>query len=475
MALVHNDYVTSTQEYGEPIKQQDIKRRRRYGRKRKSKSRQDQSNEALHITMILLPAIAGLRLIEGTSSNQRFAMSTFTNSTQNADLSCGDCPLEAGTHNTWSSRDVASFSRRRTSNIQPDRNAIYLEDGVFRSVNFISNRNEISSDAKLIDAVFNPFSANKLSESETHRTKPIHQMQQNRHLYNSQTTQYSPRPRLVIELDTSCSNSGMGNNRIDGMKGRIRSRIENREWKRMPNLQSTGFKGPTLSISLDPFAPSPSQYDNFHEQVRHDDGNAMHPAQSNIPHPGDGSTTPKHQHHHHRTNDSLLRSLLFPTAQAATTLLTQTTLLIPPLIISRRILNSTWNALVDYFRGRYFRTTFTRLERAYLRYYEFPALTRAVWRTVSQMGILMALSWVVRWWMIVALAGNGVGGPMMWIFWGGATDGGGAAAAGLDSSSIWKVGLPCQSQTTGVAMVCAIVWIGAVVGAGHACAMVVSC
>jgi len=66
---------------------------------------------------------------------------------------------------------------------------------------------------------------------------------------------------------------------------------------------------------------------------------------------------------------------------------------------------------------------------------------------------------------------------MMWMLWGGAGGlgvNGGGGGGGLDSSSSWNVGLPCQSQTTGVAMVCALVWIGAVVGTGHACAMVVS-
>ena len=65
------------------------------------------------------------------------------------------------------------------------------------------------------------------------------------------------------------------------------------------------------------------------------------------------------------------------------TMVSQTALLLPSLLITRRILNSTSNAVVDYFRGRYLRTTFTRLERAYLRYYEFPAATRAVFRVAS--------------------------------------------------------------------------------------------
>jgi len=481
MAEGRYDGFPSKRKSDEPIDRQYQKRRRRRGRNEKSETRRDQANIALCLAVTLFPAMAGLRCVEGRSPSRRFSMGTSTNRTQTIVRFWGDHPFETDTPNTWSNRDISSFSPGGIldshSVTEPTHAVIDLDDVVVRNVNIMSKRNEIYSDSNVIDAVFNPFSANRSSDSESPHPEPIPQIRQNRPLYNPHTPPYSVRPRLVIELDTSCSNGDIGDNRGNRMKGRIRSRIENRGWNKMPHLQRTDFRGPTLSISLDAFAPSPSQHDNIHEHVQHDDGNAIDHTHNNINHPDHRNTTPKHHHQHHRPNDSLLDSLLLPITQTTSTLLTQTALLIPPLILSRRILNSTWNALVDYFRGRYFRTTFTRLERAYLRYYEFPAVTRAVWRTVSQMGILMGLSWLVRWWMIVALAGNGVGGPMMWMLWGGAGGlgvNGGGGGGGLDSSSSWNVGLPCQSQTTGVAMVCALVWIGAVVGTGHACAMVVS-
>ena len=38
----------------------------------------------------------------------------------------------------------------------------------------------------------------------------------------------------------------------------------------------------------------------------------------------------------------------------------------------------------------------------------------------------------------------------------------------------WKVGLPCHQRGKGMAWLCSIIWIGSVVGIGHACAMAVS-
>jgi len=37
-----------------------------------------------------------------------------------------------------------------------------------------------------------------------------------------------------------------------------------------------------------------------------------------------------------------------------------------------------------------------------------------------------------------------------------------------------KVGLPCHQRGKGIAWLCGFIWIGAVVGIGHACAMAVS-
>jgi len=128
---------------------------------------------------------------------------------------------------------------------------------------------------------------------------------------------------------------------------------------------------------------------------------------------------------------------------------------------------------VDYFRGRVFRTTFTKLERAYLRYYEFPAATRATARLVSQIGILLGLSWAVRWWMIWVLSNED--GPMVLGVSG--VDVGLVGTSSRDAASRpdwWKVGLPCHMRGKGMAWLCGFIWIGAVVGIGHACAMAVS-
>lgn len=146
------------------------------------------------------------------------------------------------------------------------------------------------------------------------------------------------------------------------------------------------------------------------------------------------------------------------------TILTQSALLLPPLLLTRRILNSTANAIIDYFRGRYFRTTFTRLERAYLRYYEFPAAIRAIWRVASQIGILEAWSWMVRCWMGVVSRSEDNFNLYTFIH--------SNASQDIDWRSEQGC-LPCLRAGKGIPWFCGIVWIGAVVGAGHACAMAV--
>ena len=148
-------------------------------------------------------------------------------------------------------------------------------------------------------------------------------------------------------------------------------------------------------------------------------------------------------------------------------LLSQSLLLLPPLLLTRRILNSLTAAVIDYFRGRYFRTTFTRLERLYLRYYEFPAVTRATMRVVAQLGILGGLEWGVRWW-IGGILGEGRG---LSSFVGSSS---GGIGRGKTVEWDWNGYLPCCKVGKGVPWLCGVVWIGAVVGAGHACAMAVS-
>ncbi len=104
-----------------------------------------------------------------------------------------------------------------------------------------------------------------------------------------------------------------------------------------------------------------------------------------------------------------------------------------PLILSRRALNACGDLCMDYMRGRYIRKTYSRLERLYMNYYELPAAFRAFCRFVSQFAILILLSGVMG----------------------------------------WMVGLhtpPCSIDGSCPRMWCALLWIIAVVGTGHACA-----
>ena len=257
------------------------------------------------------------------------------------------------------------------------------------------------------------------------------------------------RPRLVIEFDTQAVGAGAGQE--IGIRDRIRSRIgkdDNDEWHRLPH------RGSALSIYLDTFSPPPMPPQNINKNYNM-------------------ATTqyiPKEVYSNTNNIQTLLRSIYIPT-KVAIILVAQTAALLPPLILSRRALNSTWIAIVDYFRGRVFRTTFTNLERAYLRYYEFPAAIRAMARLVSQIGILLGLSWAVRWWMILVLMDSGWGPSMGGVtgvdigMIGTASGGKGGIGPG------WEVGLPCHQRGHGMAWLCGLIWIGAVVGIGHAAAV----
>eukprot|EP00578_Thalassiosira_sp_NH16_P030150 CAMPEP_0181078288 /NCGR_PEP_ID=MMETSP1071-20121207/1404_1 /TAXON_ID=35127 /ORGANISM="Thalassiosira sp., Strain NH16" /LENGTH=662 /DNA_ID=CAMNT_0023159589 /DNA_START=67 /DNA_END=2055 /DNA_ORIENTATION=+ len=275
---------------------------------------------------------------------------------------------------------------------------------------------------------------------EEHQISPGHQEQ----------TVSQHRPRIVIEFDTQAVERGTrhGNNSI---RHRIRSRMKSgNEWSKLPQ------RSPSLSISLDAFSTPSVAPDN---RIPPRKGV---PASDNII----GSIDTGH--------DTLLTQLLVPMTRTAILLLTQTASLLPPLLLSRRALNTTWTAIVDYFTGRIFRTTFTKLERAYLRYYEFPAATRATARLVSQIGILLGLSWIVRWLLIIVFMGNH--GPMLLGVTGVDVDLVGTSSA-VQEAAIgpgWKVGLPCHQRGKGMAWLCSIIWIGSVVGIGHACAMALS-
>jgi len=104
--------------------------------------------------------------------------------------------------------------------------------------------------------------------------------------------------------------------------------------------------------------------------------------------------------------------------------------LVAPLIVSRRFLVGLGDAVADYARGRYFRKTYTRAERVLIRYYEAPALARAIYRAGCQLGVLMVLSHTVRAVVVLFFTGGelfGVSvlsfpGAFIWInatIWGG--------------------------------------------------------
>jgi hypothetical protein len=261
-----------------------------------------------------------------------------------------------------------------------------------------------------------------------------------------------PGPRLVIEFDTQVVG---GVEKGGSIRNKIRSRIRaDNEWDRVPN------RDPALSISLD-LSPPSSKATHSLDIYENSSSSQIEPESAKV------------------DDQTFLESLRLP-VKTSIILLTQTAALLPHLILSRRALNYTWIAIVDYFRGRTFRTTYTKLERAYLRYYEFPAVTRAIARLVSQIGILLGLSWVVRLWLFRVFSSDYSG----WrhaeehIVFG--ASGVGIALAGARAGRTfaigpgWKVGLPCHRRGKGMAWLSGFVWIGTVVGIGHVVGVAVS-
>ena len=251
----------------------------------------------------------------------------------------------------------------------------------------------------------------------------------------SLTEEAASRPRLVVEFKSEVGHHGSNQN---DFTSRIRNsfRPEDSTW------QPESTRGPTLSIRFDPRFDGPPNYDAI----------------------GSLSKTGE---------DEAATSTLLDPAQTLAVLVLQTALLLPSLVISRRALNFTWTVIVDYFTGRTFRTTFTKLEQAYLRYYEFPAAIRAMARLGSQIAVLLGLSWAVRWLMIWIVLGDrdslvstvlGVAGMDM-----------GANQLSENSSlGLADIVLPCQRRGKGIAWLCSMLWIGTVVGTGHAFAVAVS-
>ncbi|KAL7552102.1 hypothetical protein ACHAWF_015314 [Thalassiosira exigua] len=298
-----------------------------------------------------------------------------------------------------------------------------------------------SSDSEIVDvsAKVKPKQKARASEDRSgdEPPPPTHTPQQS-------SRSASSRPRLVVEFDTRAL--GGSGDQATGLRERIRNRIGSEDdWLRPPH------GGPALSISLDPFAT-----ESWSEEDVAPAYEAPIPALR------------------HGTSDGNLLEDLGPPARATSRLLAHSLSLLPPLLLSRRVLNATYDAVVDYVRGRIFRTTFNRLERAYLRYYEFPAATRAAARLVSQIGILLGLSWAVRWWMILVLIDDRVGPLAMGVTGMTSIDVGMVGTSVGSVAGLWNVGLPCHGRGKGVAWLCGFVWIASVVGIGHACAVSLS-
>lgn len=250
---------------------------------------------------------------------------------------------------------------------------------------------------------------------------------------SSLTEETASRPRLVVELKSEMGRHGSSQN---DLTNRIRKSFRPGDSTWQP--QST--RGPTLSIRFDPRFDGPPNYD----------------AIGGLPY----------------GEDEAAASTLLAPAQTLATLVLQTALLLPSLVISRRALNFSWTVIVDYFTGRTFRTTFTNLEQAYLRYYEFPAAIRAMARLGSQIAVLLGLSWAVRWLMIwivldrdsliytvVGVAGMDIGAIQL---------------SENSSLGLAEIALPCQRRGKGMAWLCSMLWIVTVVGTGHAFAVAVS-
>lgn len=332
------------------------------------------------------------------------------------------------------------------------------------------NRNIINTSSALTN---NQLSGGSLQQDEITESDTLtNQSPQNQSIPPSNTLQ-QPRQRLLVEFDTQAL--GNSDRLSDSIRSRIRSRIGNEnDWDRIMRQQR---RGAALSISLD-LSPSTSSSSNASSSFDYY-GTSNNPISTQ-------STTATLSSDSKHTTPSNLSTATINTIQTTSTLLQQSLLLLPPLLLTRRALNSTRNAIVDYFRGRIFRQTFTRMERAYLRYYEFPAAIRAVARLGSQIGILLGLSVAVRCWMFMILAGDVVG-PLVLGMSGidiredigmvGTSNGGGVDfGSGVDGilSNVWNVGLPCFQRGRGMAWLCGLIWIGAVVGTGHACTVAIS-
>jgi len=111
--------------------------------------------------------------------------------------------------------------------------------------------------------------------------------------------------------------------------------------------------------------------------------------------------------------------------------------LLAPLIVARRSLNTVGDLVYDYSMGRYLRTTYTRMEHLYVRFFELPAAFRALSRTAAQLCILFVLSNLMEW------------------------------MVGLSRT-------PCRNTNGSCSWWCSMLWMGAVIGTGHAASSAVA-
>ena len=100
-------------------------------------------------------------------------------------------------------------------------------------------------------------------------------------------------------------------------------------------------------------------------------------------------------------------------------------------IASQKVLVWIYNFGCDYYAGRYFRKTYNRMEKFYIHYYETPAAFRAFSRSAAQMIVYHIIARIMGWLV-------GITHP------------------------------PCRGEGRGLAFFCVLLWVGAVVGTGHA-------